>query len=51
MFVAIDKKSHVVAVIGHGKPDYSDEKWYETFRKIDAYSMYQHNLKEVVPWK
>ena len=30
---------------------YNDGKWYETFRKIDAYSMYQHNLKEVVPWK
>ena len=30
---------------------YNAEKWYETLHKIEAYNMYQHNLKEVEPWK
>ena len=30
---------------------YNAGKWYETLHKIEAYNMYQHNLKEVEPWK
>lgn len=26
-------------------------KWYETYRKVEAYNMYRHNLQEVKPWK
>ena len=30
---------------------YNAGKWYETLHKTEAYNMYQHNLKEVEPWK